>query len=472
MNLIMEESEKKEIVEKTLEKSIELGKEGRFKEGLIILSMLLSIEPDNYKALIYSGIMCDKMNAFKKAVSFYEQAISLYPDKADIYNNAALSYGSMGMYEKAIEYYEKCMSINPSIHCWNNIGIAYRQMGKWDLAESALKKSLQEDNPHNWLNLGGLYGDKGDLKLAQECFEKAIKIKPDFHAAHVDLAHTLALQGNLSDSWEHYEHRLHHFKQCKKFENYGTYWDGKASGSLLVWCEQGMGDLFNFLRFVPRHAVLKAPECCADLLRNNGYNVTTSRIETDFHCSIMSLPYLLGSELECEPYIKAEPLDLGPGFKVGICWAGNPQHPNDSIRSIAVSKLKSILSIEGVRFINLQKDMRKRVYVRSQGEEIDLAEGIENLPIEFIKISSFQDTASIIAGLDAVVTVDTVVLHLAAAMGKPTYGMIAKKCDWRWGINGTDTLWYPSLKLIRSDEFNGWGNVVETVREELVSIKG
>jgi ADP-heptose:LPS heptosyltransferase len=145
-------------------------------------------------------------------------------------------------------------------------------------------------------------------------------------------------------------------------------------------------------------------------------------------------------------------------FKVGIAWSGNPTHRNDPNRSCKPDHFTQLAQIEGVKLFSLQKG-------RSEAENI-LAKKMDfvNLGDEFV---DFSDTAGAIENLDLVISVDTSTLHLAGAMGKRVWGLLAFAPDWRWMLDRNDSPWYPSVKLFRQSKARQWDEVFDTVCKEI-----
>lgn len=481
--------DKNQLAEKALVTAVKCCKENRTEEAELVLNQLIKVDPKNHNALMLLGILLHKKHQYKKAIELYMKALAVDSDSPETHNNISLSYSSLGQFEIAINHLKKAIEKKPdSSSYWGNLGLAYRQSHRWKEAEDAFRTALKisPDDAHMWLNLGGLNGDQQDLDSAIECFEMAISIDPEFHAGHVDLAYALALKGEWKRSWYHYEHRLACFQQCQAiYQRYNPQkmWNRESliDKTLVIWCEQGIGDIFNFVRFVPRikgakRVILEVPQSCYELLKNNGFDVSldASKEDYDYHCSLMSLPSLLDvDDLSSDPYLGS---DFGKKIgnkkyvRVGVCWAGNPQHPYDSTRSFKLERLKPLNDIDRVVLYSLQKDVRKRIYANKPEDQIDLAEGCENMPINCSFIQSaidFADTARIIESLDVVVTADTSVLHLAGAMGKKVFAMIPKHCDWRWTTEGEKTVWYPTVTLIRSNELGKWGDAFDRLKEHL-----
>jgi len=241
--------------------------------------------------------------------------------------------------------------------------------------------------------------------------------------------------------------------------------------------------MINFVRLVPvlealgSTVLIDAHESLVRLLEESGFaNVGgfRSKEEYDYHCSVMSIPHLLGLSKQqlsvTEPYIKTQERTVvcDEGFKVGIAWAGGPRHLYDETRSCHLKHFKKIEQIPGVKLISLQKDLRPRKYPHNP-QPVNLTESCDEMNIVDTsqKLKDFSATAAIINELDLVISVDTVILHLAAAMGKETWGLIAYNPDWRWELEGEETRWYPTAKLYRQPDHGNWDAVFEKVSNDL-----
>jgi hypothetical protein len=248
----------------------------------------------------------------------------------------------------------------------------------------------------------------------------------------------------------------------------GPQWDGSdpAGRTILVHAEQGFGDTIQFARYLPRigsHVVL----CCdRPLVPLLGQLHSVDVVAKDaaipaYDCWIdqMSLPRVFGTRLETIPaaegYLCAEAWSsaLPDGFKVGLAWAGNPAHSNDLRRSMPATAMQRILAVPGVSFISLQ--------VGARAGELSLPPPT---------LDDFAATASLIAALDLVITVDTAVAHVAGALGKPAWVLLPYAPDWRWLLGRSDSPWYNSLRLFRQRVPGDWDAVTEEVAGELARL--
>jgi hypothetical protein len=194
----------------------------------------------------------------------------------------------------------------------------------------------------------------------------------------------------------------------------------------------------------------------------------------DFHCPIMSLPWAFGTTLDsipaaaylprpAESRLQAWEDRLGPRVKlrIGLVWSGNPQHWNDQNRSIPLRTLLRVIA-PGASFVSLQKDPRPedKAALRERSDIIDLTE----------RLTDFAETAALIGCLDLVITVDTSVAHLAAALGCPTWILLPAVPDWRWLLDRDDSPWYPTTRLFRQTTAGDYESVVDRVRAELLTL--
>jgi len=198
----------------------------------------------------------------------------------------------------------------------------------------------------------------------------------------------------------------------------------------------------------------------------------------DFHCSIQSLPYLFGTTLESipadVPYLRLpalagkkweKPLSRFAGLKVGIAWAGNKHTARDQLRSIALSCFAPLIALRGVRYFSLQKDAAALQLQETNWPILNWMDASNDL----------LDTAALINQLDLVISADTVIIHLAGALGKPVWLLNRFETDSRWLIEREDSPWYPTMRIFRQPAMHDWTSVMETVSSELgklISAKG
>jgi hypothetical protein len=193
----------------------------------------------------------------------------------------------------------------------------------------------------------------------------------------------------------------------------------------------------------------------------------------DLHSPLMSLPRIFRMTLENipgdVPYLHPiadevqtlrKRLAIHSQFlKVGLAWAGSPTHKNDRNRSIELARLAPLAKVPETRFVGAQTgEAASQVKSAPVGMElIDMSE----------ELKDFADTAALIANLDLVISVDTAIVHLAGAMGKPVWVLLPFLPDWRWLLEREDSPWYPTMRLFRQKRMGDWPEVIERVAKAL-----
>ncbi len=250
-------------------------------------------------------------------------------------------------------------------------------------------------------------------------------------------------------------------------------WEGETEPiTLLVNAEFGDGDTIHFWRFMEdvKKRVKKVILRCNKSFENlfAGIELTGKQDplpEFDKIIHMMALPKALGlkkQDISGKAYLTPNPsvnpqtaiqcISLLRFSKFGVCWAGNPFNPRDSIRSIDVELFKLLNVVDGLRLFSLNK------LYEPIADMID----VRNLMIDW------NETAHLVNMMSLVITVDTAIAHLAAAMGKPVWLLLPRiDPDWRWGLEGDATLWYDSVKLYRS---NDWKETLELVASDFKTL--
>jgi ADP-heptose:LPS heptosyltransferase len=197
------------------------------------------------------------------------------------------------------------------------------------------------------------------------------------------------------------------------------------------------------------------------------------------HCPMGSLPLAFGTPLDKIPsaqsYLPAPAEDrvrawqdrlehrLGPGnrLRVGLVWSGNPKHKNDRNRSSSLRAFARLFDTN-TSFVSLQKDPRPddKAALLARTDIVDLT----------ADLTDFAETAALVSCLDLVISVDTSVAHLAAALGRPTWILLPYTPDYRWLLGRDDSPWYPTVRLFRQTETREYDSVLDRVRSELETL--
>jgi tetratricopeptide (TPR) repeat protein/GT2 family glycosyltransferase len=468
-----------------------LQTQGQADLALDSLRTAAQLEPDRSQTHLDLADALKRQGLLQEAVTHYTQALALQPDLAEAHNNLATTFRQLGSLEEATRCQIKAVSLrpeDPSFH--GNMAAIFQDQNRFEEALAHCRKALDlaPEQAEMHVNLGSVLRDAGHLDEAIAANAEALRRSPDSAAAHWNQAVCLLLAGRLNEGWKEFPWRRQvNYAACYPHVHPWPVWNGEElhGKRLFVHCEQGLGDALQFVRYLP--AVKRCggtvvfgawkPLCrlFADL---DGVDELVElswqqppAVQADLQVSLLDLPGIFGTRLEDlpgrMPYLAAGlhkaqqgPLALeGPDFKVGLVWAGSPRHSRDSQRSCPLALFIALAQIEGLKIYSLQKELpdpgdRQRL---QQWGIVDLADPLQD----------FGDTASAIERLDLVVSVDTAVLHLAAAMARPVWGLIPYSPDWRWMLQREDSPWYPTLRLFRQPQPGDWQTVLDRVALEL-----
>ena len=426
---------------------------GRFDEAMIHHRRMVALCPTSPQALSNLGTTCAKAGLVEGALDYLRQAAALDPAHPELYHNLGNGYLAAGRFENAAEAFERATDISPHhVRGMTNLGVAYKELGRLDDAERRFRAALDvapEDADASW-NLALARLMKGDWRSGWAAYESRRQI-PGFAMRRLDRA-----------AWD------------------GAPLDGRT---LLVHAEQGFGDTIQFMRYLRRLAEENdgVNFWCQDALARllTGISdrltiVTDPPPRTDVHAPILSLPHLLGGAppLAPEPaaYLSAEPERIlrwsralvGPRFNIGIAWQGRPDYAADSRRSIPLHHFSPLAEDPDVRLVSLQKG-----HGVEQLEALDWREKVLDFGSQLDRDGAFLDTAAVISTLDLVITSDTAIAHLAGALGAPVWLALAHVPDWRWGLTGDHTPWYPTMRLFRQDRPGDWTGVFTRIVKAL-----
>lgn len=446
--------------------------------------------------LIDEGHVLEADGRIDEAMQCYLDAIRLAPNPARAYLNLGNILLLKGDLPGALEAFRTAIKHKPDYAgAYYNMGNALLGNGQLDEAAASYRSALeiQPDYAEVHCVLGIALREQGQIDGAISSFQRAIKIDPDLVEAHYNLGSLLLSLGQYAEAWPKYEARYHPNIN-------GRYvilpsvpypqWQGEplTGKSLVIWPEQGFGDEIQFARYIPllkTRGVSRVTLVCKSPLKAllgtlESVDAVVSQSETallpfhDYWTFSMSLPLHFATTVETIPaklpYLSALParLDLWRGrlpsgrLKVGLAWKGSAGHKNDTNRSLpSLSTLAPLWSVRGVTFVSLQK---------GQGEEEAVAPPAGQ-PIVHMGsgIQDFADTAAIVAQLDLVICIDTVIAHLAGALGIPSWVLLpASGTDWRWLREQTDSPWYPGvMRLFRQMKAGDWASTIGEVAQAL-----
>ncbi|MGD0464781.1 MAG: tetratricopeptide repeat protein [Tepidisphaeraceae bacterium] len=468
-----------------------LSKKGQLDQAIAALQQAVRIAPA--AALSYNnlGIALGVRGRLDEAVTAYRQAVRLKPDYAEAHNNLGNALREKGQLDEAIAACRQALVIKPDYaEAYCNLGNALREQRRLDEAIAAYRQALliRPDFAEILNNLGNALREKGKLQESIVAYRRAIRLKSDFALAHYHLALALLLRGDFEEGWPEYEWRFKNDGQQQTIPFTQPRWDGKEMGgqTILLWGEQGLGDVIQFVRYAPlvaRRGGRVIIRCRPELLRLLQSSPDLGQIlplgadlpPFDVQCPLLSLPLAFGADLESipasVPYLSPEPAmvdawrqKLGAGerrLKVGLVWAGNARFRDDRTRSLTLDQLAPLGAVRGVRFYSFQKS--------------PAAEEAKNPPpnLELIDLGSelndFADTAAAMSLMDLIITTDTSAAHLAGALATPVWLMLQFMPDFRWLLDREDSPWYPTMRLFRQQSIGDWADVIDRVTKALLA---
>jgi Tfp pilus assembly protein PilF len=427
-----------------------------FAAGLASAERAVELIPDFAGAHVSRGAALLGLERFAEAEAPLRQALALLPDQAEIHNNLGVALQQLDRVDEAIAHFERAAILDP-------------------------------DQARTQKNLGGVLERQGRLEAAMVCYDRALALEPDNPEMHLSRSQLRLLHGDFPRGWADYEWRWS-YKDGPRPRDFGVpRWAGEDlhGETILLHAEQGLGDSIQFLRYVPMVAergaivVLEVQEILTRLAADlPGAAVIMPPSEPlpglDLHCPLLSLPKAFDTRLETiparVPYL-TPPVDarawwashLGnrTGLKVGLAWAGNPQNLHDPVRSMTLAALQPLLDVRGVHWFSLQVGERAGDCALVVGTAID-----DLSP----RLTDLAETAAAICHLDLVISVDTAVAHLAGALGRPVWVMLAFIPAWRWLLGREDSPWYPTMRLFRQTRPDDWAGVVREVADVLARL--
>jgi Flp pilus assembly protein TadD len=449
--------------------------------------LALICRPDHAEALNNLGVITRSLGDTGRAIRLYGRSLSVQPAHAPAYNNLGLSLVSQGCIAEGDARYRRALVLEPDhADAVNNRAVVESLSGDFTAAVRWCRRALRlrPHYPAAFNNLGNALKDLGELEASIEAYDAAIALGNSADHRHNKALAVLAT-GNLREGWALYEERWDSAQLRTGIREFvKPRWTGEPGQgrTLLLHAEQGFGDSLQFCRYAALAAargwrvVVEVPQPLVRLM--GSLDGVAQVVESggplpdfDVQCPMMSLPHAFGTELETIPapaaYLAPDTGDalrweqrlagLGAGLRVGLVWAGNARrhstdlNATDRRRSMASGLLAPLADIPGVRLLSLQQD----------------GEAPFALTDWMGDCRDFADTAALVAGLDLVIGVDTAVIHLAAALGKPVWLLNRFDSCWRWLREGETTPWYPAMRLFRQPSPGAWGPVVERVVDAL-----
>jgi tetratricopeptide (TPR) repeat protein len=456
---------------------------GDFSGALRLWEPLRQAHPAEAMLHFVLGRCEHRLRSFDKASASYKKAIALDPEFWQAYYHSGSLLLEQAQYAQAIEVFYRLLQHQPGDgDTWTLLGGALSKTGEQDAAIECCRQALRlkADDAAAMYNLAFAYAAKGMHGEALKWTEAVLRQQPDVPMFHMQRAGLLLREGRYAEGWREWEWRLkkQDFRALNKRSSLPYLWKGEPlqGKTLLVWCEQGLGDTIQFARYLRSAKELGARvifECQKELMplvsAIEGADAVFERFTApperfDYHVPLMSLPMHCDTTLETIPdgagYLNpgdATPFAARFSFstdtmRIGFAWEGSRLNPANHYRSCTPDAYAPFFDLPHCSFYGLQHTI-----------------GSAPLPAALcdLGVRSMAELAGAIASLDLIVTIDTSVAHLAGAMGKEVWLMLSALPDWRWAAEGETTPWYDSMHLFRQKKIGDWRPVMMDAAQRL-----
>jgi len=490
------------------------------------LELALVLHPDTDRAATVLARAITELGHPAAALRRLDQHVARQPADATAWLDRAQAQRAQGDREGALSSVDRALALAPDrSDALANRTLLLRELRRWNEVHASLQHqlSVDPDNARALADDGQALLSLGRPDDALRPFDRAIALQPDLADAHAGRATAMneldrlhealtSLQrlreigaadagtawnealihlalGDFRRGLPRFEERWNLTAAISNRPNFQPpLWLGEtpvAGRTILLVSEQGLGDSLQFCRYAPMLArrgatvLLSVPRPLVRLMRTlDGVSRVMAEDETpppfDVYCPLMSLPLAFDTVLETipgdTPYLHADPaavaawharLEAHPGLRVGLVWAGNPRpdepdlHAIDGRRSLSLSQFTPLAAIPGVTIISLQK-INAGAQVQPPSPGLSLIDWTDEL-------TDFADTAALVAALDLVISVDTSVVHLTGALGKPVWILDRFAGCWRWLRSRADSPWYPTARLFRQSVRTDWRPVIAAI---------
>jgi tetratricopeptide (TPR) repeat protein len=449
----------------------------RIDEAAVEYEAAESIAPDS--GAVHYGMAMLELGRGRSgtAITAFEKALTFAPELLPARVNLATLLYRKGDHEEAVSQLEEAVSFAPdSFDARLNLCAMLQQTDRTsdavDIARGTL--ALAPESPELLLNLSSAETANGHPEDAWRTLDRALGVAPDYAPAKLNRAMVRLLLGDMPGGWEDFEARPSRGILPNQSVAKIPMWNGEdlSDRSIIVWAEQGYGDVIQFARFLPRLKELGArvflhvppalerlfsgiPTLAGILVRDRDGDTPIA----DFQLPILSIMNRLNIGLKDVELTKDFTSTSTRGIElsvegdkpiIGLCWQGSETNPNDHRRSISPAALLDRLAGANFQFIGLQF-------------------GILDAPLDNPgkDVKDFAEMASLILQTDLVISVDTSVAHLAGTLKKPVWTMLSYAPDWRWQTEREDSPWYPTMRLFRQPAPGDWNGVFDQVAAAL-----
>lgn len=463
----------------------------------------VAIQPAEARYRLYLVDILEATGRNPEALEELQLAQEYAPERTDVLERLILKLDQLGQYATALQVAERALlELGEQFETWFFVGYARFSTGDHEGAVTACRKAIdfRKDVPGIYVTLGSAVLAQGKIDEAMAAYRRALKVLPDYADASFHLGMLNLMRGRYRDGWAGFEYRFRIPRATKRVAE--PRWNGTSlRGRILhVLREQGLGDDIMYSSCYPQ-LIRDAKHCYIEceprlerlfarsfpqatflpIVDNATKAAATSREDVDVRIFSASVPGYLRNALRDFPahqgYLRADParaahwrsqLDaLGTGLKIGISWRGGTVYTHRARRTLSLEMLAPLLSVGGVRWVNLQYGERAaEIAAFKTMSGLDIADWPEAID------GDYDETAALVSGLDLVISVCTSVIHLAGALGRPVWVMVPFAPEWRYGAEGTVMPWYPSVRLYRQAQAGAWDDVIADIRQTLICRRG
>jgi len=450
----------------------------------------IELDPQYSQAYKNQGLTHQQMNQLDEALKSFDRAIYLDPKYGDAHANRGNVLSALNQSKEAIASFNLALSLNPADYAtYYNQAILFYKLKDFQASLNSYNQLLKI-NPQfilGYLNRGNLLKELQRVDESVQDYESIISLDPNHRIAKQNKSLALLLGGRFSEGWKYYEYRWKRksftFHECTFAAELSQNPDGLKGKTILLQGEQGFGDNIQFCRYAKllanlgANVILEVLPPLVSLLKNvEGVSAVIPIGEklpvVDYGSPLLSTPLAFKTDLSNIPsekqYVFAEPEKiaqwekrLGPKTKprIGISWSSVSGFKGDDTRSMTLSELIQLLDFNQYEYICLQKEIKE--------SDLELFKKTPQIRFYGEDLTDFSETAALMTNLDLIISTCTSIPHLSAALGKPTWLLLAHTPDWRWLLDRDDTPWYPTMRLFRQEHSGNWSGVIQHVKSEL-----
>lgn len=474
---------------------------GRLTEAAQYFRQAMAARPDHAGAYYNLGVVLRDAGKLSDAAENFRHALRIAPQLAEAEVNLGAVLHDLGDLDQAISHTRAAIALNPKDPAaLNNLGAVLRDAGHFEEAMAAYAAAikLRPEMTEILHNQGVALEHAGRHDEALEQFKNAGSANPHFIDAQVNAALLMLMSSDFKAGWNAYEVRWLRDIPGLGLRNFPLPpWRGEREpGGIVVWGEQGVGDRVLYASMIPDlltqgHRIVMETDPRLHALfarsfpgvtmvaKHNPPDLATAAPDIRWHSALAGLGQYLRSDISAFPsrdaYLTADPERVA-GYKallkkdtdnrpvIGISWVSRAprigRHKTLNLRQWA-----PILQTSGVRFVDLQ-----------YGDTAEERAAVEaNLGVPIIHIDGLDlredidGVAALIAACDLVISVSNTTVHLAAALGKPTWIMVPAAAGnlWYWMRGANHTPWYPSATIFRQKTLGQWAEIIRAVKNRL-----